>query len=388
MAKFISTGDKERKLNLKRNKFLEMVRRFPGVSRQTIAETLRISTFNISHLTRDLIQEQVVLEKDDPKNEPQGQGRPSKPLYINGQFDYFAGVDLEASCWRMVIIDFEGQTVFEHEEEFIEATSAEGYISQLSENLKTAIDKSGELWDKVSCLAFGAPGSLDRETGTVLRFEILPHFENIPVLDLYKEITKKEVVLSDNISNLAVYDQWTRSEAADKTVLHFAIRSGIKTILVNHDELYIGKNNYSGEIGFLPLEFGNPNSPNLHSAISQKSLKQKLPSIDSKFWEGDSETVNAVFNNSDHQVVLNEFSKVLAASLKSMIYLYDPDEVVVHSSLFKSPNLLWDKVMEKFNQQIEERYFAPPPVTASEEPANSAAIGAAFRALHNMYPTN
>lgn len=387
MAKFISTGDKERKLNEKRNKFLEMVRKYPGISRQSIAESLRISTFNISHLTRDLIEEGLIYEKDDPKSEPQGQGRPSKPLHINGQYDYFAGIDLEASRWRMVIIDFEGKTVFEHSETFHEGHSPQDYIDQLAQNLNNAIEKSGDLWKYVSCLAFGAPGSLDESKGSIQRFEIMPHFENIPVLDLYREISDKDVIISDNISNLAIFDQWTRPEAAQKIVLHFAIRSGIKTVLMKHDELYIGRDNYSGEIGFLPLNIHEPNSPNLHSAISQKSLKQKLTGIDPQFFEGDEKLINEALSKPEYNATLKEFSRILASSFRTLIYLFDPDEIVVHSSLFKSENDLWNQVMNDFKTQTEDRVFSPTPIYPSEEPANSAAIGAAFRAMAHKYPT-
>lgn len=386
MAKFISTGDKERKLNIKRNRFLEMVRKFPGISRQSIAETLRISTFNISHLTRDLIEENIILETDDLKEEIQGQGRPSKPLIINGAYDYFAGIDLEASCWRMVILDFQGKAVFEHSVNFIESDNREGYIEQLSNNLKEGIKKAGELWNKVSCLGFGAPGSLDEENGTILRFEILKNFRDIPIYELYHKISQKELLISDNISNLAIYDHWTRPAMSDKTVLHFAIRSGIKVVLMHKDSLYIGKNNYSGEIGFLPLHMDDPNSPNLHSAIAQKSLKAKLD-VSPEFWLGKQEAVENAFSIPKNKAHLDLFIKAFSAGLKSVIYLYDPDEIIVHSSLFSEHNLLWEELQSEFEQQMKERTFSPPNLSPSEAPANSAAIGAGLRAMESHYPT-
>jgi predicted NBD/HSP70 family sugar kinase len=386
MAKFISTGDKERKLNLKRNKFLEMVRKFPGISRQSIAEALRISTFNISHLTRDLIEEKIILETDDLKEESQGQGRPSKPLVLNGAYDYFAGIDLEASCWRMVILDFQGKPVFEHSATFVESNDRQGYIDQLNKNLKDGIHESGNLWKKVSCIGFGAPGSLEEDSGTILRFEILKNFKDIPIYEMYHKIGKKDILISDNISNLAIYDHWNRPEVSDKTVLHFAIRSGIKVVLMHNDQLYIGKNNYSGEVGFLPLHMDDPKSPTLHSAIAQKSLKQKLD-VSPDFWLGKPDAIEKAFSNSKNSVHLELFVKAFSAGLKSMIYLYDPDEIIVHSSLFTEHNLLWEELQTEFEKQMKERTFSPPNLYPSEAPANSAAIGAGLRAMERQYPT-
>jgi len=388
MAKFISTGDIDRKLTLKRNKFLEMIRKYPGISRQSIAETLRISTFNISHLTRSLIAENIIIENDDLNGEPQGQGRPSKPLVLNGDFDYFAGIDLEATCWRMVILNFEGKVVFEHREEFVERNQREGYIEQLDLYLRTGIKAAGPLWKKVSKLGFGAPGSLNLETGTILRFQVLKNFSNIPIKSLYEKISKKDVVLSDNISNLAVYDQWTRPTSSQKSILHFAIRSGIRTVLVNNDELYLGKNHYSGEIGFFPLDFSNPDGFDLHSALAQKSLKQKLKFAPSEFWNGNAEAVKEVYAEKESLPTLQLFTTAFSAALKSMVYLYDPDEIMVHSSLFKEPNLLWENLEKEFMHQMRERTFAAPPLIVSTAPANSAAVGAGIRALANHYPTS
>lgn len=386
MPKFISTGDKERKLNLKRNKFLEMVRKFPGISRQSIAETLRISTFNISHLTRDLIEEKIILETDDLKDEVQGQGRPSKPLVLNGEYDYFAGIDLEASCWRMVVLDFQGKTVCEHTATFVESDERQGYIDQLNQHLKDGIKKAGKLWDRVSCVGFGAPGSLDYESGTILRFEILKNFRDIPIYEMYHKLCQKELIISDNISNLAIYDHWTRPEVSDKTVLHFAIRSGIKVVLMHKDMVYLGKNNYSGEIGFMPLHMDDPKSPDLHSAIAQKSLKQKL-SVAAGFWQGEPTAIEQAFSNSKNTPHLDLFTAAFCAGLKSMVYLYDPDEIIIHSSLFSEHNLLWEELETEFNQQMKDRAFTPPHLSPSKAPANSAAIGAGLRALENQYPT-
>ena len=47
--------------------------------------------------------------------------------------------------------------------------------------------------------------------------------------------------------------QWSRPQASEKTAPHFTIRSGLKTVLMHLDQLYVGKNHYFGEIGFYLL---------------------------------------------------------------------------------------------------------------------------------------
>ena len=172
MSRFVSPGNIAAKLERKRNKFLTLVRKFPGISRQELAKRMRVSTFNISRLTPVLIEEGTIIE-DKPLNDASTLGRPSLPLRINPDYEYFAGVDIEAHTWRFIVIDFAGNLIYSREEPFKTCTTREEFIAQLERLLQENIAACGNIWRKVRALGIGGPGFIDNATGTIQNYEIL-----------------------------------------------------------------------------------------------------------------------------------------------------------------------------------------------------------------------
>ena len=388
MSKHTSTGDKERKRIQKHNRFLDLIRRHPGISRQAIAETLRISTFNISHLTRELMGKNLVLEKgENPEDKKEHFGRPSIPLHLNGDFEYFAGIDLEATCWRLVILDFAGKLIFEKELPFKEQNQRQGYEKQLKQNLESAIQDFGEKkWAKVTSLCIGVPGSLDREKGRVIQLEMLPNFTDISLVPLMQKVISQPVVMVDNISNLAIYEQWIKPELTQKVVLHFAIRSGIKLVLMQAGQLFQGVHHYAGEIGFLKSNFADSQSETLHDQLSVLSLKQKRKDLPESFWQGDEQSVQRHLQSAKEKDFWLSFGEILCNTLQGLTYLLDPDEIILHIPKFMRHPELVDPWLDLYTTAAQSRSFAPPPLQISQQPAHGAAIGAGLRAIADRYP--
>ncbi|MCK4983529.1 MAG: ROK family protein, partial [Victivallaceae bacterium] len=226
----LSTGDQATKSLEKRNKFLALVRKFPGISRQECAEIMRVSTFYASKLVPGLVKEGMVTEAE-PTGKAVSRGRPTKPLHINPDYEYFAGVDLEASTWRFVITDFQGDCIFSTIKDFHPCTSRDEYLIHLEKLLNEAIKESGDKWSKVKSIGIGAPGFLNPETGIIENYEILPEFKKIPLREIYQKISGKEAFICHNIYNLSTYDLQKRPEAEKLSVLHVALRSGISSAL-------------------------------------------------------------------------------------------------------------------------------------------------------------
>ena len=225
-----STGDQATKLLEKRNTFLALIRKYPGISRQECAETMRVSTFYASKLVPELVNEGMVTEVESAAKTAV-RGRPSKPLLINPEYEYFAGVDLEASTWRFVIADFQGDCIFSRIKDFHPCSTWDEYLIQLENLLHEAIKESGDKWSKVKSIGIGAPGFINPETGIIENYEILPGFKEIPLRDAYQKTTGKESFICHNIYNLSTYDLQKRPEAEKLSVLHVALRSGISSAL-------------------------------------------------------------------------------------------------------------------------------------------------------------
>jgi predicted NBD/HSP70 family sugar kinase len=376
----ISTGDQAAKLLEKRNTFLALVRKYPGISRQECAETMRVSTFYASKLVPELVKEGMVTEAE-PGGKTIGRGRPSKPLHIDPEYEYFAGIDLEASTWRFVITDFQGNCIFSLIKTFHQCASREEYLTQLEKLLHDAIKQSGSRWSKVKSIGIGAPGFLNLETGVIEKYEILPEFNRIPLRNIYQKISGKETFICHNIDNLSIYDLQKRPEAEKLSVLHVALRSGISSALSLNGSIYRGSKGLAGEIG-LSLSIDNRT---LQNTAGLHALQERLPDLPESFWAGDAKIVEKKLLHKETCEVLRQAMELTAIALANVAIFIDPDEIIIYSRLFPSENKLWQMLIEQFAGCRKKQGFNPDIIRLSASSELTPAIGAAIYAIENSY---
>ena len=376
--KFISPGNIEEKVKRKENNFLALIRRYPGISRQNCARKMGVSTFNISRLAPTLIDKGMIFEgESDSANNC---GRPSTPLFLNPEYQYFAGIDIEAERWRFAIIDFCGNLVHSWNHIFSECQSRNDYIEQLSGIFNQAITSAGDKWAKVAALGIGAPGFVDHETGIVESYEILPEFRRIPLLDIFSLASGKPSFITHNIFCLATHSLWKKEGAENEVIIHAAIRSGISVAFNIKDNVYYGKNWRAGELGLFMV-----NSKPLQKTAGLSALKHQLPDLDDRFWQGNPEAVDAAFRKRTIKRVIVQAMTDIGTCLANAAALLDNDEIIIYSTLFLQENSIWEIFMDSLVKQRKAQGLGTLKITRGANSEFNAAIGAAFYALEQQY---
>lgn len=375
-----ATGDQAVKLEEKRNHFLSLVRKYPGISRRDCAIAMRVSTFYASKLVPELVDAGIVTEEDSPAL-ISGRGRPSKPLFINPEYEYFAGIDLEARSWRMVIANFQGDCIHTFVHPFNVCASSQEYCSQLKRILIKAIDNAGKRWDKVKAVGLGAPGFLNQETGLIESYEILPEFKHIPLLDICKRNTGKPIFIQNNVYNLATFDLLKRPESEGRSIIHVALRSGISAALSLNGMVYNGRNNMAGEVGLSLIS----NLGMLQEIAGLSALNAKLPGLPDEFWSGESKAVDNVLKKTRSLETLHEAMHLTAVTLANIASFMDPDELVIYSTIFPESNKLWNMLQTGFNQCRRKQGLKPAVLSRADASEFTPANGAAIFALENSY---
>lgn len=386
-----ATGKREEKRLRKRNLFLRLVRKYPGISRQACARMMEVSTFSISRLTRSLIDAGVVVEDTDlePVN-PLPQGRPSTPLRLNPEYGYFAGIDVEAAQWRMVVIDFAGNPVFDRRKPLRPCDDREAYRQQLAHLLRECMTECGVLWEKVESLGVGVPGLLDLERGIVENYEPLPNFDSIPVMDICHEVTDLPVTLLNNVASLAVYDVWKRPAAEEQIALHVVVRSGIGSALLRYGQRFAGSHSHGGELGHFPLSRDSGGETvTLEMVAGLSALREQVPAeTPHALWEGASAAVEHALEHPGVHALLSEAMTALGRTLAGVAALLDPDQIIVHSPLFSEENELWRLLVHEYEADLSPLVAHHVTFRRSEVPSHAPAVGAALQGLELLYPAN
>lgn len=386
------TANKEGKQQQKRNRFITLLRKYPGISRQRCAEIMQLSTFSISRLTRDLINANMVIEDSvtETATETRLKGRPSQPLYLNPDYAHFAGIDFEASHWRFLIINFQGQAIYQTERLLNECRDSESYTQILEQYLETEIARYGAPWSRVQAVGVAAPGLLDLQKGIIREYEACPAIGSIPILERYRRITQKPVYLLHNMSSLAIYHIWHYPESIDKVVYHVGLRSGIGSEISDHGRIYTGNNNRAGEIGYFPVLAPGSNDRILHldHVSGLLALGRKLPNLNQQFWNGQADAVEEVLRENKNKKILHHAMQSLAQALAGISAVLDPGEIIVYSPLLSTPNQLWSILETQFFRFLDPVLAKNKKILRSTCSSFAPANGAALHAAGEAFPTH
>ncbi len=377
--KFISPGNIEEKVKRKENSFLALIRRYPGISRQNCARKMGLSTFNISRLAPTLVDKGMIVEGESDSGN--SCGRPSTPLFLNPEYQYFAGIDIEAEQWRLAIIDFSGNLVYSWNRKFLKRQSRNDYIEQLSELFNQAIIDAEEKWSKVAALGIGAPGFLDHDAGIVENYEILPEFKRIPLLDICSLVSGKPSFITHNIFCLVTHSLWKKDGAENEVIIHAAIRSGVSVAFNIKDSVFYGKNWRAGEMG-LSIVNGRP----LQETAGISALKRRLPDLSEHFWHGDPKSIREALRKRTVKKIIVQAMNDIAACLANAAAFLDNDEIVVYSPLFPCRNAIWDILEEAFGRYRCVQGLDSLKISCGIDVEFNVAVGAALYALECQYP--
>lgn len=382
-----ATGNREQKLLRNRNAILTLVRKYPGLSRQDCARRLELSTFTLSRVVGKLIQDGLLREEDSrPNGTASRTGRPATPLTVNADAAFFAGIDLEASCWRFVVVDFAGTERFRLMKAISKRKTPQRYHGDLQAFFEEARSACGALWESVAGLGIAAPGLLNVEEGVIEVYHPLPGFEKIEILNLYREIFGRPTFLLHNVVSLAACDLWLRPGSEDEVTFHAVVRSGIAGVLTDRRRVFRGSHGLAGELGDWSVDLGSGASGCLQDIAGLQALRHALADAERDLWAGVPEAVDRALRKPRSERCLKRAMHALGFALAGVAALLDPDRIVVYSPLLSESNALWPLLHEAFLSRINPAFSGRMVFARSEQTETAAAVGAALFALNNAYP--
>ena len=383
-----ATGNQAEKLARTRHAVLALVRKYPGVSRQDCARRLELSAFTLSHVVADLIEERCLEETATPSASSRpATGRPGTPLAVCADRASFAGIDMEASTWRFVVVDFAGQERFQMVRPLPTRRTARHHAADLAKLFEVARTACGAEWDKVQAVGVAAPGLLDMERGIVEAYHPLPAFTQIAIRDIYRELSGRPTFLLHNVVSLAAHDLWRRQGSEDEATFHAIVRSGIAGVLSDWRRVFPGSHGLAGELGHWRVHLGQKRSSRLQDVASLQALRETLHDLEPAFWQGTPDAVARAIKGSSGPR-LKRAMTALGHALAGVGALIDPDRIVVHSPLLSHDNGLWPVLHDSFFEDISPTLARRVRLDRSEAPETAAACGAALFAIQNLYPSS
>lgn len=377
---------KELIANIQSN-LLSIVRESDGISRLVLSKKLKLAPSTVGIYVERLLEEGFLLEAK--KKKALRSGRPEVHLMINPDRGHFIGVDFYAERIMAMSVDFANDYLKQEIIDVDESDSEESLKIKILNCIEAVDSNTSELLG----IGVSIPGSLEKETGKLIKYKWLPNLENFEIGSIIK--SQYEVPLSfENTANLMALGEMKFGEGKNlENFVNVTIRSGIGCGVVINGEIVKGEDNLCGEIEYwkCPGSSINKTLPELGELTSSRGIIKRIQnSVDSKNSGVKMDELNIadvislfIQNNPEVVKVVDHSISVLSWALGQMSLLIAPQKFVLSGDF----TTLGDKWLVPIQQGLSNYYnnlpMSPPKVILSTLGENSAALGAASIAVQN-----
>ncbi len=250
--------------------------------------------------------------------------------------------------------------------------------------------------DRVAGVGIGAPGPLDRRSGTVLETPNLG-WRNVPLCDMVSRELGLPVVL-DNDANCAAFGEWWlgAGRGSDR-LIGLTLGTGIGGGVVLDGEIYHGASDAAGEVGHMCVDFDG----RLCACGSRGCVEAYAsgPAIAARAVEGiangarsalaarartdpDAVTAEAVCNaagaGDDYAArILDETARILAVAVANLINLLNPDTIVIGGGVAAAGDLLFAPLRDEVDRRTFRSARGACRIVPAGLPATAGIVGAA-----------
>jgi len=220
-------------------------------------------------------------------------------------------------------------------------------IIQLSKEPTPVTNSQSEVLEKLiavitSCIdqntksiGIGVPSIVDVEKGIVYDVINIPSWKVVPLKDILEGRFKVPVYVNNDANCFALGEKYYGKGKSCKSIVGLTIGTGMGSGLIFNGRLYEGKNCCAGEFGNIPYL----NSNFEHYCSGQFFSEMKSTSaieIQQKALLGDKPAIQ----------LYCEFGFHLGQAIKSILYAYDPEIIILGGSLTKAYELFKPSMLE------------------------------------------
>jgi glucokinase len=249
-------GSTPRSLRLQNERLvLTEIRRHKTVTRSDLAKATGLAKSTIKQITDELMASGFI-EEVRAANVEGRIGRPAASLRISRTAGYVLGVDIGADKILVGIAGLDGRLLQLDRTATHDVHGRAAILEATRETVAKTLRASGAQPESVVVTTVGTPGVIHPQTGLV---SLAPQIAGWDGIDLREELHlpvtgRVDVNRQADLSALAEMALGTAQHVKNLLYVHLGI--GVGAALVINGRLYGGTDGAAGEIGYLPLGFG------------------------------------------------------------------------------------------------------------------------------------
>lgn len=353
---------------------LRLICERPGLTRQNVADKLRLSKMSAVNIVTEYVekgymQERIELGRDTDRSNV---GRPSFSVFVVPDSVIVMGVyisEYEITC-----------SLINLSCEILVSCTVAPTASETNEELFSIIDalmesvlNAGEKYTKnLFGIGLAAVGLIDAEEGTILCADNFPHIVDMRLKAYYEKKFGLPVIVSNDMNASLVAEKHYGSAIEARNFLYVGIGGySVGLGMCINDNVYYGHNGFAGELGYTsikfdgtPSNFGCPGQLESYTRIDRyvekanRDWQEKIPGMPDFplnrpiAW---TDIIQEAKRGNAYCIdIIHEIGDYLSIAIVNVINLFDPEKVVVGGQLAAAGSILIDYVAQKtYNKSVK-----------------------------------
>lgn len=276
-------------------------------------------------------------------------------LQFNPKAAVTLSFDLGVNYLKGTLAYLNGETILSIEKKRLDV-SAETALELLEETIQTIHKEQPDLCSTIIGMTVGIHGVVHNN-----QINFTPYYD-LDTIDLYTELSQRYdfPIFLENEANLAALGEYTFSKDSESLV-SLSIHSGVGAGIVDAGTVQKGKHGTAGEIGHSILyPAGKPcpcgNAGCLEQYASNTVLYQAVAEKKGLDFV-DSSVIEALKEDPDVQNELRNNAFLLSVGINNIVTLYDPDVVIINSSVYRRIPALLTVVQEHLASRFAKNIY-------------------------------
>jgi len=376
---------------LNKDAILNLLRNEGPLSRADIARKLNMSFPAVSSNVKALMESNLIIEIGEGEG-INGLGRKSTLFAFNAKKGYVIGIDAGRSQIRALCSDLLGEPIASVKKNNNFEKGGEYLYEQIELALFDVIEKSSISKENIECICIGLPGIHDEDKKVNRLAPFIDNWENIDVGERIREKISCEIIVDNGVNLGAIGEKWKGAAQGYRNIVYINLGVGIGAGVIINDELYRGKNNAAGEIGYMTLdkfflrkhyrEEGSLEElisvPSLNNTMRYMTKETQDYSMEEIVWLAESD-------NSYAKSVIHEFLIYLSMAITNIVAVLNPELIVIAG---RTGKIIAEKYSDFIIKNITANVPYVPDFVVSKLGDNASVIGAvgvAIRQTKNSY---
>lgn len=263
----------------------------------------------------------------------------------------------------------------------------------LIERLAADIRETRRLHPGLGALGVGVPGFVAWEAGTVHGLTNVPGWEGIALRDRLEGACGLPAVV-DNDANCMTYAEWRLGAGRGSDhLLALTLGTGVGAGLVLDGRLYRGSTSMAGELGQVSIDYRGRPSPYgnlgaLERYIGNRQIARRAAKLYEKAGiERGPESCTprrlaeaAEAGDALARRIWNEVARELATALAAVVWLLNPDRIVVGGGIANAGEVLFGPLRHHLEHQLDPAFRDPLEVVPAAFGNDAGILGSAMMA--------